>query len=318
MKILHYLSDKIRHIFHVASTIRPLVWICLYIILVPIFALIYYWLPDSQFRIPDGAGADYGSWLYYSIVTITTLGFGDYTPAHGWAQAVTAIEVMCGLIFLGFFLNAVGSLKSENDVESAIEKQRRLHQAQETDKLRKNTPIILHHINTFLAYCYAVTTPAAQRKKDGGVYNADFNLRDMVDLYEPTGLSFDLSQRSAVEGLLQSASRLSLYLDSIQNRIDVSLWPELLENCFTFVADEQMFASTDVIAERLTSLLDDGKLTSLKDAEKNISTAIKDDYEQILSAHSGYMGAINELYLFIKKEAATALSIESALTKIAA
>ena len=103
-------SNRIRHFFHVISNVRPIIWIGSYIALMPVFALIYWALPDTQFRIPDGAGTDFGSWLYYSIVTITTLGFGDYTPAHGWAQAVTAIEVMCGLTILGFFLNAVGSM----------------------------------------------------------------------------------------------------------------------------------------------------------------------------------------------------------------
>ena len=94
-----------QHFWKVVSNVRPIVWICLYICLMPLFALVYYLMPDGQFRIPQDAGTDFGSWLYYSIVTITTLGFGDYTPAHGWAQAVTAIEVMCGLIFLGFFLS---------------------------------------------------------------------------------------------------------------------------------------------------------------------------------------------------------------------
>ena len=110
--MLQKISDRIRHFFHVVSNIRPIVWICLYIILVPIFALIYWWLPDSQFRIPEGGSPAFGSWLYYSIVTISTLGFGDYTPAHGWAQAVTAIEVVCGLSVFGFFLNSVGSMKA--------------------------------------------------------------------------------------------------------------------------------------------------------------------------------------------------------------
>ncbi|MDE6692958.1 MAG: potassium channel family protein, partial [Muribaculaceae bacterium] len=91
------ISARIRHFFHVISNVRPIIWIGSYIALVPVFALIYWALPDSQFRIPDGAGVDFGSWLYYSIVTITTIGFGDYTPAHGWAQCVTAVEVMCGL-----------------------------------------------------------------------------------------------------------------------------------------------------------------------------------------------------------------------------
>ena len=64
-------APRIYHFFHAASMVRPIIWIASYVALVPVFALIYWWLPDGQFRIPDGAGTDFGSWLYYSIVTIT-------------------------------------------------------------------------------------------------------------------------------------------------------------------------------------------------------------------------------------------------------
>lgn len=214
--MLRSISDWFKHFFHVVSNIRPIVWIALYIGLIPIFALIYWWMPDGQFRIPDGAGTDYGSWIYYSIVTITTLGFGDYTPAHGWAQAVTAIEVGCGLVFLGFFLNAVGSMKSEIDVKSEIEKQRRLHEAQEKDKLMKHLPMVLHKVNAFLEDCNALAGKDAKQLTDEEVNN-----------------------------LVRSAASTSLLLDNLQNRVDLALWPELLENCFGFVAQYQMFASGD-------------------------------------------------------------------------
>lgn len=244
LKQIYTLSDRIRHFFHVVSNVRPIVWIGLYVAATPIFALIYWALPDAQFRIPDGAGTDYGSWLYYSIVTITTLGFGDYTPAHAWAQLVTAIEVMWGLVILGFFLNAVGSMKSEIDIESELEKQRRLHAAAEHDKLMKHIPIIVHNINTFLNRCYDVTTPVAKRKSDGsGTYNPDFTLDDMGDVAKAT--SGDTHTRTLVTNLVNSAERTSLLLDSLENRIDLTLWPDLLEDCFLFVANEQMFVPTD-------------------------------------------------------------------------
>lgn len=198
------LSNKTRHFFHVVSNIRPIVWIGLYIALVPVFAVIYSFLPPGQFRIPDGGGVDFGSWLYYSIVTITTLGFGDYTPAHGMAQCVTAIEVMCGLVILGFFLNAVGSMKSEIDVESEIEKQRRLREAEQLDKLTKASDAIIHVINHFI----------------------------------------DVAKGST-EGAMKSAARTAIALDTLQARIDLSQWPQLLENCFTFVADFQLFSTSD-------------------------------------------------------------------------
>ena len=215
----HTASNRLRHFFHVVSNVRPIVWIGSYVAITPIFALIYWALPDTQFRIPDGSGTDFGSWLYYSIVTITTLGFGDYTPAHGWAQAVTAIEVMCGLVLLGFFLNAVGSMKSELDVDAEIEKQQQAHQAVETDKLKRQIPSVLHRLNIFLSYCYAVTTPASQRGSDENTYNPDFTVADMRDMFNNSGLPVDRSHKPAVQRLIASADHTSLLLDSLQSRV---------------------------------------------------------------------------------------------------
>lgn len=280
------LSDRIRHFFHVVSNVRPIIWIGLYVALTPVFALIYWALPDGQFRIPDGAGTDFGSWLYYSIVTITTLGFGDYTPAHGWAQAVTALEVMCGLIILGFFLNAVGSMKSEIDVESEIEKQKRVHDANEKGKLLRNIPSLLHNINLFLTYCYANTTPIGKRKEIG-TYNPDFSIEDMKDIYRHSGLESDLSNRPAVERLMRAAENTSLALDSLQTRIDLSQWPDLLENCFSFVANCQMYSSEDIPSE-----------------------------EQVQGKSSETHHPLAELAQFIRKNALIARNIEAELTAI--
>lgn len=227
-------SSRIRHFFHVVSNVRPIIWIGSYIGLVPVFAVIYWLLPDGQFRIPDGAGTDFGSWLYYSIVTITTLGFGDYTPAHGWAQTVTAVEVMCGLTILGFFLNAVGSMKSEIDVDAEIERQRMLHSAAQKDKLTKMSPLLLKRLNTFIYHC---------------------------------------ENNSSESVLTRAAFNISLSLDSLQTRVDLSEWPELLENCFTLVADCQIFTDENSVpADRLPSDVPDSRKEFPEQAAKTART----------------------------------------------
>ncbi len=43
--------------------------------------------------------------LYYSVVTLTTLGYGDVVPASGWAQAVAMVEVILGYVMLGGLLS---------------------------------------------------------------------------------------------------------------------------------------------------------------------------------------------------------------------
>lgn len=312
-----FVSRKLMHFFHVVSNIRPIVWIGIYVGITPIFALIYWWLPDTQFRIPDGAPTDYGSWLYYSIVTITTLGFGDYTPAHGWAQAVTAIEVMCGLVFLGFFLNAVGSMKSEIDVESEIEKQRLAHGQLEKEKLMKFVPSVLHNLNLFLSYCYAVTTPLSKRTNETTTYNPDFSFNDLSDLFQPSGLPSDRTHLPAVVRLMHISRQTSLYLDSLQSKVDLSLWPDVLEDCFGFVAGYEMFASEELVLEKPASLTSVENKSNEIDAQKALSnkiTAWRGPLE--FKAHSD-MQIIGELYNFIKENAGFATKLESALTKIA-
>lgn len=299
------ISNRVRHFFHVVSNIRPIVWIGLYVVVTPVFALIYMALPDWQFRIPDGAGTDFGSWLYYSIVTITTLGFGDYTPAHGWAQAVTAVEVMCGLIFLGLFLNAVGSMKSEIDVASEIEKQRQLHQAEQKERLLKNIPRLLHSLNTFLAYCYAATTPVDSRKSDDASYNPDFSFNDLAGIFDPSGLSIDNSRRPVVERLLSSASSTSLLLDSVQNSVDLRQWPQVLEDCFSFVASYQMFSATDAL-----SALE-------KDDRAAISQLIAGWKGELTFDGEPQLQPVGELFSFIKENASLALDLETQLSSIA-
>jgi uncharacterized protein YjbI with pentapeptide repeats len=60
-------------------------------------------------------GVDFGpnrtvfSPLYYSIVTLTTLGYGDVVPATGPAQIVAAAEAILGYVSLGGFLSILAN-----------------------------------------------------------------------------------------------------------------------------------------------------------------------------------------------------------------
>lgn len=200
----------IRLWFHWVSNIHPCIWIGAYFVMIPIFALFYWWMPTEWFHVPENGGYSYGSWLYYSTVTISTLGFGDYTPAHGWAQATTAIEVLCGLSIFGFFLNAVSAMKTDLDVEGELERQRQIHLRAEKVKLEKSTPMVLHVINTYIDRCSTVEKSPSPEK---------------------------------LNAVLKAAAMASLALDSLQSRIDLTLWPQLMDDCFSFVANYQLLAA---------------------------------------------------------------------------
>lgn len=310
-------SEHLAHFFHVVSDIKPVVWIGLYICATPIFGLIYWALPDFMFRIPEGAPSDFGAWLYYSIVTITTLGFGDYTPAHPAAQAVTAIEVMCGLIFLGLFLNAVGSMKSEIDVESEIEKQKAIHHELESQKLQKSVPMVIDTLNNFLAYCYAVTTPPELHGKVEPKYNPDFTFNDLKGMFKPTGLPFDHTNMPGVSRLMHSAEKTSLALDSLQQRVDLSLWPKLLEDCFAFVANFQMFENTAVMFRNPDRIVLSNGMNDEAKVDEVISKKIAEWKPDTDFSVDPDLKDLSELYYFIKDNASLAINIETLLAELA-
>ncbi|OED68971.1 hypothetical protein A143_07125 [Vibrio splendidus ZS-139] len=54
---------------------------------------------DSSYLRPG-----YLTHLYYSVVTFTTLGYGDFSPVEGASRAISAIQALLGLILTSLFL----------------------------------------------------------------------------------------------------------------------------------------------------------------------------------------------------------------------
>ena len=55
--------------------------------------------PDAEF----GIGRSYFDALYFSVMTWTTVGYGDFTPITPISKIVAASEALLGYIFMGVF-----------------------------------------------------------------------------------------------------------------------------------------------------------------------------------------------------------------------
>jgi len=76
--------------------------LCAYVLLGLLFAFVYlavHELRDAPFFAQPGPHQE-SEYLYFSFVALTTLGFGDLSPAVGLPQALTVLEALCGQIFL--------------------------------------------------------------------------------------------------------------------------------------------------------------------------------------------------------------------------
>jgi hypothetical protein len=76
--------------------------LCTYVLVGLLFAFIFLAvadLRDAPFFAQPGPHQQ-SEYLYFSFVTLTTLGFGDLSPAVGLPQALVAMEALLGQIFL--------------------------------------------------------------------------------------------------------------------------------------------------------------------------------------------------------------------------
>jgi len=88
----------------------------IYLLLIPTFAFVY-WLNPKFWTEPLSVVQS----VYFSVVTITTLGYGDIAPQTETARILTALESLLGIVTIGFFLNSVARYR--DDIRDAKRKE---------------------------------------------------------------------------------------------------------------------------------------------------------------------------------------------------
>ena len=79
--------------------------ICVYLLLGVIWALVYSLLefaaPSSFTGIAPGDATGWDSgWIYFSFVTLTTLGYGDITPVSATARSLAYLQAIAGQFYI--------------------------------------------------------------------------------------------------------------------------------------------------------------------------------------------------------------------------
>lgn len=62
---------------------------------------------------PTNIGANVIRMMYFSIVTITTLGYGDIVPLSNTARCLVSLESILGIVVIGLFLNSLSMRRKD-------------------------------------------------------------------------------------------------------------------------------------------------------------------------------------------------------------
>jgi hypothetical protein len=95
--------------------------LCAYVLLGLLFAFMYLAvaeLRDEPFFVQAGPHQQ-SEYLYFSFVALTTLGFGDLSPAVGLPQALTVLEALLGQVFLVTLVARLVTLWVRQSAENA-------------------------------------------------------------------------------------------------------------------------------------------------------------------------------------------------------
>ncbi len=91
-----------------------------YTLTVIVFAAIYrivdLIMPSVDFLIAgQGRPITFSEALYFSIVTLSTVGYGDISPASNVIRVIVSIQIMCGVLLLLFGFNELMSYAREHE-----------------------------------------------------------------------------------------------------------------------------------------------------------------------------------------------------------
>lgn len=221
-------------------------WGLAFVLLIPLFAFSYSIMPVGSFNCYDGT---FWNGIYYSVVTITTLGFGDVYPTLWYARLFTSLEVLSGVVIIGFFLNAVATEQANVVDKKSQERLNEEKKKESTIKLLQVLKSLIPQLQVFLTSCYEVLTPINERSFPNNIFEYEFTFKynKMYDLYAPSLLMVNKIQIPVIESYFNWEHKVCEECRYLLTNVDLTYWKELQEALSTFRSESAAFFYEEAI-----------------------------------------------------------------------
>jgi Ion channel len=94
--------------------------ICMYVMLGFAFGAVFYLiniLNPNSFAGQTRPAGDTPDLMYFSFVTLATLGYGDITPRSNISRSLSVLEALAGMVYIAVFMARLVSLRSSDNVD---------------------------------------------------------------------------------------------------------------------------------------------------------------------------------------------------------
>lgn len=233
----------------------PKRFLVVFILIILFFAIIDLQFSKDAF---NGKLTNFLDALYFSVETITTLGFGDLYPSNSVGKILVIIESLLGIIVLGLFLNAIAHSQAVKDNEENTKEIAQNKYEENKKSLERAVSIVSLRIERLHLYLCILSTPTSDRglgadgKKKICNYTPKFDFHVLKDLYDPTMLMNDIN-KSAVECFFREYHRTREVLIQMALNVNLSIWHELESIVISFLRESELLDSSDIIMLQATN-----------------------------------------------------------------
>lgn len=158
-------------------------WI--YFVIIPTFMLIFFFAQgfrESPLSLWEA--------LYFSAVTITTLGYGDIQPTLALTRFFAGAEAVLGVLTVGMFLSALSHSRSTELAKEESDRQDERNKSLATTGVVKHSLLLLPL--TRLHYSATVSVSTLQKNfNSNSKFDESFPFSNFSELFEPGFLTND-------------------------------------------------------------------------------------------------------------------------------
>ena len=238
---------------------RPRVFGFLYLLMIPLYAAVYYFYPSIL-----GPGRSYLECLYFSIVTITTLGYGDIAALGDIGKMITASEALLGVVVIGLFLNALANERIDLLRRQQAKWERNNYKNTQLSKLHGHYGLVRPVIERYRVSVIQLIQKAGPDPDEySHTYDPNFEVRDMKDMYKPTRWSDEGALRPAIHGYFEAIDLIQKELSDLIKNVDLRYFPSIETHCLALAQIISIFDRSNEILSAIDSDAGDKKLADV-------------------------------------------------------
>lgn len=209
-----------RKILRWFSAINPFVFAIAYLITILVAATLLHLSPVFELT-SSLDGVDLKGWFtsfYFSLITITTLGYGDILPANETTRVLASSLAFSGIVLTGLFLNSLAFRISEiTQFEDKAKFDRDQHSIQ-VQRFKDISSLLELDFENFKYAANSLITPMEKYELINDfnrLLKLDFKINDLKDMFKPNPMRRFSFAKSRIELYYEVLGRLNKNLDDL-------------------------------------------------------------------------------------------------------